>query len=275
MRCGGSPKRIEAAVFVSAACFLTTPPFFPAPSTQVKIPREEVARIEAYLREHVQKIVPGAQVLAVGSYRRGKMSSGDADILIAPPEGKEDIEVMDRLLSSLHATGFITDDLAGHEPVSVPTTKRSYMGVCREVGREGAVFRRIDLKVYPRSLFAFALLYFTGSDYFNRSMRWYCNNFHYNGHTAHTLSDEGLMPCMRDGKGKITHKGVSYVCNTERDIFEILGLDYKEPHERSEYNAALTDMQGVHQMSFGVEEENVGEDYAYHSDNSNSAGDTL
>jgi len=221
---------------------------------QVKIPRDEVARIEAYVREHVLALVDGAQVLAVGSYRRGKATSGDADILIAPPQGREDFEVMDKLLARMHETGFLTDDLAGFEPVSSPQTKRSYMGVCRELGREDAVYRRIDLKVYPRSLFAFALLYFTGSDYFNRSMRWYCHNFHYNGKTQHTLSDEGLMPCTRDNKGKVTHKGVSYVCNTERDIFEILGLDYKEPHERGVYNAAVTDMREADQISFGAED---------------------
>ncbi|RHY30468.1 hypothetical protein DYB32_004294 [Aphanomyces invadans] len=61
----------------------------------------------------------------------------------------------------------------------------SYMGVCRlrEVGSrprdivkrtgrgQGMRHRRIDLKVYPRNLFGFAQLYFTGSDHFNRSMR--------------------------------------------------------------------------------------------------------
>jgi len=33
--------------------------------------------------------------------------------------------------------------------------------------------RRLDLKVYPPEEDAYALLYFTGSDHFNRSMRHY------------------------------------------------------------------------------------------------------
>ena len=32
----------------------------------------------------------------------------------------------------------------------------------------GYAHRRIDLKAYPREQFPFAVLYFTGSDYFNR-----------------------------------------------------------------------------------------------------------
>ena len=50
-------------------------------------------------------------------------------------------------------------------------------------GRER--FRRLDLKVYPREEYAFALLYFTGSDHFNRSMR------HYAKARGYSLSDHG------------------------------------------------------------------------------------
>ena len=53
------------------------------------------------------------------------------------------------------------------------------------------VHRRLDLKVYPVAQFPFALLYFTGSDHFNRSMRFYAKKKHW------TLSDHGLAPCVR------------------------------------------------------------------------------
>jgi DNA polymerase/3'-5' exonuclease PolX len=42
------------------------------------------------------------------------------------------------------------------------------MGVCRVLEKN----RRIDIKVYPREQYGTAILYFTGSDYFNRSMRY-------------------------------------------------------------------------------------------------------
>jgi DNA polymerase/3'-5' exonuclease PolX len=56
------------------------------------------------------------------------------------------------------------------------------------------------LQVYPRSMTACAMLYFTGSDYFNRSMRWYA------GRKGMTLSDKGLCPCTRDARGEVLHK---------------------------------------------------------------------
>ena len=59
-----------------------------------------------------------------------------------------------------------------------------------------ALYRRIDIKVYPRSMYAFALLYFTGSDHFNRSMRWYAHYLKIGHHVGHKLSDDGLFPCQ-------------------------------------------------------------------------------
>ena len=41
---------------------------------------------------------------------------------------------------------------------------------------EAPLHRRLDIKVYPWSQNAFALFYFTGNDYFNRSVRWYVHS---------------------------------------------------------------------------------------------------
>ena len=42
------------------------------------------------------------------------------------------------------------------------------MGICQF---KDQLHHRIDIKYYPRDEFAFAVLYFTGSDAFNRRMR--------------------------------------------------------------------------------------------------------
>ena len=47
----------------------------------------------------------------------------------------------------------------------------SYMGICRLT--PSSPHRRIDIKMYPSHKFAFALLYFTGSDHFNRRWDWF------------------------------------------------------------------------------------------------------
>ena len=45
---------------------------------------------------------------------------------------------------------------------------QSYMGICQF---KDQLHHRIGIKYYPRDEFAFAVLYFTGSDAFNRRMR--------------------------------------------------------------------------------------------------------
>jgi DNA polymerase lambda len=59
-----------------------------------------------------------------------------------------------------------------------------YMGVCKVDGDKH--FRRIDIKVYPREQYGFALLYFTGSGQFNRELREHALSM------GMTLSDHGL-----------------------------------------------------------------------------------
>lgn len=88
------------------------------------------------------------------------------------------------------------------------------------------------MKVYPRSLLPFATLYFTGSDHFNRSMRLYAKRrgFH--------LSDKGLYYQQRVPYfSNIPYRIGEYIhCDTEEDIFTILGLPYKSPAERNVFD---------------------------------------
>ena len=73
----------------------------------------------------------------------------------------------------------------------------SYMGVIKlpETADSGKRYhRRIDIKVYPPEQYAFALLYFTGSDHFNRSMRYYAKKLGWEGNRrqGYSLSDKGI-----------------------------------------------------------------------------------
>jgi hypothetical protein len=57
---------------------------------------------------------------------------------------------------------------------------------------------------------------------FNRSMRLYASKI------GMQLSDHGAVPGQKNPKNQLWDKPVSQ-CSTEKDIFEMLGLDYKTP----------------------------------------------
>ena len=59
------------------------------------------------------------------------------------------------------------------------------------------VHHRIDIKYYPLDQYAYATLYFTGSDMFNRSMRLYARKLGY------SLSDRGMCPVDRTTNSKV------------------------------------------------------------------------
>mmetsp|Transcript_7278 Transcript_7278/g.9709 ORF Transcript_7278/g.9709 Transcript_7278/m.9709 type:complete len:121 (+) Transcript_7278:2-364(+) len=99
------------------------------------------------------------------------------------------------------------------------------MGICR-LNKPNTLCRRLDLKVYSRKAYPFALLYFTGSDHFNRSMRLYAK------HLGFSLTDEGLFPASRV-QGEKVWTGDSIDCRSEEEIFKALGLQYKSPNERN------------------------------------------
>ena len=100
----------------------------------------------------------------------------------------------------------------------------TYMGIYQL--EPGTPHRRIDMKIYARECFGYAVLYFTGSDYFNRSMRLFARK------KGYTLSDHGLHPAFRLRNQKIW-EGENIPCFTEEDVFKVLGLDYRKPEERS------------------------------------------
>ena len=205
-------------------------------------------QIEQVVRMKVLKLRPGAIMMACGSYRRGKERCGDIDVLITHPGGNGDCDILFELIQGLKADGFLThhltygssaDDKEGKGLPSWGSTAinhnrhvwgecDSYMGVCR-LPIAGSRHRRIDIKVYPFKLYAFAVLHFTGSGRFNRSMRLLARK------KGWRLSDKGLVPCIRDRKSKdaILDTGASVDCRSEEEIFWALGLAFVPPQGRN------------------------------------------
>ncbi|XP_035035581.1 DNA polymerase lambda [Hippoglossus stenolepis] len=187
-----------------------------------RMPREEAAAVEKLVRDATHAIDPGLVAMACGSYRRGKATCGDVDILITHPDGKSHKGIFSKVLQSLHDSGFLTDDLVSHEENG---EQKKYMGVCRLPG-PGHRHRRLDVIVVPYGEFACALMYFTGSAHFNRSMRAMAKTKNM------SLCEHSLNKAVvRQGTLKL-YGGTPLPTPTEKDVFSLLGIPYREPNER-------------------------------------------
>ncbi|XP_029990960.1 DNA polymerase lambda [Sphaeramia orbicularis] len=187
-----------------------------------RMPREEAATIEKVVRDAALAVDSGLVARACGSYRRGKATCGDVDVIISHPDGKSHKGVFSKILQILHDSGFLTDDLVSHEENG---EQKKYMGVCRLPG-PGHRHRRLDVIVVPYNEFACALMYFTGSAHFNRSMRALAKT------KQMSLSEHSLnKDVVRQGSVKV-YGGNPLPTPTEKDVFDILGIPYREPHER-------------------------------------------
>lgn len=186
-----------------------------------RMPREEAGKIEEVVKKAALGINPGLEAFACGSYRRGKPTCGDVDVIVSHPDGKSHEGVMTKLLESLKSSGFLTDDLT----LAENGEHQKYLGVCKLPG-ENSKHRRLDIIVVPYSEWACSLLYFTGSDYFNRSMRLLAKK------NGMSLSEHSLNTgVIRKGSEKI-FEGTPLPVFSEKDVFDCLGLEYREPHQR-------------------------------------------
>ncbi|CAB9505908.1 directed DNA/RNA polymerase mu [Seminavis robusta] len=200
------------------------------------------------------------EITIMGSYRRGKAECGDVDVLITHKDYVKTVpetvlgEMVEELLDEGHMAyhltfiagmklrskdngdyckgGYNADD--GDKVVQKSSTTKkhagsSYMGVFYSPKVPGRR-RRVDIKFYPFRERAFAWIHFTGCGFFNRSIRLYAEV-----KKGLKLSDHGLYNAKECVQERVLE------ASTERDIFDYLGLEYKEPHERDSHDAVVFD----------------------------------
>ncbi|XP_003705358.1 DNA polymerase beta isoform X1 [Megachile rotundata] len=186
-----------------------------------KIPREEIEQIEKIMKDAVTKLSNEYILTICGSYRRGKNESGDIDVLLTHPtytskekESKKKISLLKNVVECLEKKDLITDT------ISLGPTK--FMGVCHVPHNDNKPQRRLDIRLAPYDQYYCAVLYFTGSDLFNKNMRAHAleKNYTLNEYTLKRLTPEGTP-------------GKPEIITCEEDIFRILGLPYKEPKDRN------------------------------------------
>ncbi|KAJ9204158.1 hypothetical protein DTO021D3_3882 [Paecilomyces variotii] len=189
-----------------------------------RIPRSEVEAHGAIVRKTIHEVDPDVQVIIGGSYRRGAADSGDIDLIITKPDATiEQIRdlMLDDIVPRLFAQGFLQTGLA--------TTSRGngskWHGASTLPG--SAIWRRIDLLFVPGAEIGAALLYFTGNDIFNRSMRLLASK------KGMRLNQRGLYRDVLRGANRVKLTDGSLVeGRDERRIFEILGVPWRPPEHR-------------------------------------------
>ncbi|KAB8339051.1 hypothetical protein FH972_021987 [Carpinus fangiana] len=211
-----------------------------------RIPRAEVTRLGAIVTKALQDIDAAFQVTIGGSYRRGAADSGDIDLIITRPDteiGHIRTVVLETLVPRLFLRGFLTATLAStnrrtgtkwHGACQLPLSRYAPIITAIDTAEERAKalrnpnpWRRIDLLLVPSSEIGAAMIYFTGNDILNRSMRLLARK------KGMCLNQRGLFKNVLRGAGQVKlAEGNLVESKDERKIFEALGVPWRTPEER-------------------------------------------
>ncbi|XP_033124559.1 DNA polymerase beta-like [Anneissia japonica] len=188
-----------------------------------RIPRSEMEQLESIILTEVKGLDKNYIATICGSYRRGAVSSGDIDCLLAHESysstDDKKPELLRNLVDTMKESNFVTDT------ISIGDTK--FMGVCRlpkdeENPKGERLYRRIDIRLIPHDQYFCGTLYFTGSDVFNKQMRGKAleEGFTLNEYTIRPMGSTGIP-------------GEPLPVSSEEDVFDYIGMRYKKPSERS------------------------------------------
>jgi DNA polymerase lambda/DNA polymerase IV len=211
-----------------------------------RIPRDEITALFAYVRRETAQLDPDVELLVGGSYRRGSDNSGDMDIIVTrkgTTSPGDLVPFLEELVAILTRKGFLVATLAalhGSRPgKDGPGSK--WHGCCvlpqesTSTAGDGdstapprrQIWRRIDFLLVPESQYGAALVYFTGNDIFNRSMRLLASR------KGMRLNQRGLYKEVMRGKNRVkVTEGELLEGRDEKRIFELLGVKWREPSER-------------------------------------------
>lgn len=186
-----------------------------------KMTREEAQKHFNYVKTVLHDLDSKAEAHYMGSYRRGKSYCGDIDIILIYPDTVSRNDLMSRLkhlfndlIRKLRATKFLAYVLKWPEE----GISSKLLGCSQLPG--ASEWRRIDIMIAPPLEVGASFLYFTGSALFNQMMRMYAKK------RGYKLSEHGLYQVKDNGKEEWV------AGETEKSVFDVLQLPYREPWER-------------------------------------------
>ncbi|KAI9894360.1 MAG: hypothetical protein M1814_003116 [Vezdaea aestivalis] len=189
-----------------------------------RVPRSEVAEHRAIVTRALHKIDSELRTYIMGSYRRGAKTCGDIDLLITGPNANVSslrTILLEDLLPALTEQGFIVAALAspGVDKGSI------WHGASRLPGE--TIWRRLDLLLVPEAELGAAIIYFTGDELFNRSLRLSARK------KGLRLNQRGLWARIKEITEKNDTQGRLIEGKNELKIFEELGVPWREAEPRN------------------------------------------
>lgn len=185
------------------------------------IPREEVDLVKKYLEKKIKLVDKKLEFTICGSYRRLRPTSNDIDVLLYHPKIKTKLQLynqgennyLHQFIKILKKDKFLLGDITDKD------YEIKYMGYCKYKNKKDYPVRRIDIRYVPYDSLASSLLYFTGSGDFNKKMRRLAEQLGYR------LNEYGLYKISDKKKVRIQ-------INSEKDVFDKLGMEYLPPEKR-------------------------------------------
>lgn len=179
-----------------------------------RIPRDEIDEYKQLFNtffKNAQELTSSHDSMfdIAGSYRRGLLESGDIDVIVSNHLHHSPKAVFTQFIASLVEQNIILHKLTnGPKQIKI-------LVICKLPNKPA---RRVDFMFSPPDEYPFALLYFTGSKFFNTAMRQRALDLGF------TMNEHGMI----DKSNKLLVTGLK----TEKDIFNKLGMKFKQPNER-------------------------------------------
>lgn len=190
------------------------------------IPRKEITLTERYLTQIAKNINPDLTTMICGSYRRGKPTSGDIDVLMYHPLVKFSNYITNPSRYNLEPYLILfVDKLVDNKFLLDHLTDKNYhskyMGFCQYKNNP---VRRIDIRFVPYNSIYTAMLYFTGPHELNTMMR--------------TRAKKRQMILNEYGLYKVDLNGNKHQLpiTSEADVFKYLGMEYLTPEKRESFS---------------------------------------